>query len=257
MHLEGTPGSPRFVNRRSGIEHTERMTTWCVKKLRSLEKENLSGFIFKSKSPSSGIRGVKHHQNGSVRMGPGIFGGAFMEQFPLIPVEDEGRLHDPGLRENFIERVFTFHRWQVLAKEGLTTGRLVEFHSRHKLMFMAHSPNHYTQMGRIVAKAGRYNEENLRLEYLSNLMEGMALRATTRKNTNVLQHIAGYFKKALSADEKRELQDVINKYHQGLVPLVVPVTLLNHYVRRFDEPYLKKQYYLDPHPAELMLRNHV
>ncbi len=259
MRLEGTPESPRLITRRSRVDHTERMLKWCAKKLSELEKEGLAGFIFKSRSPSSGIGGVKiyNEQGMPGRTGAGLFGGAFMDRFPLVPVEDEGRLHDPGLRENFIERVFVFHRWQKFLREKFTVGRLVDFHTRHKLMLMAHSPKHYTAMGRIVANAKRYNPENLKKEYLTALMQGMHMRATVKKNTNVLQHIMGYFKDRLMPDEKQELLELIDSYHRELVPLVVPVTLLKHYVRRFDEQYLKKQCYLDPHPAELMLRNHV
>jgi uncharacterized protein YbgA (DUF1722 family)/uncharacterized protein YbbK (DUF523 family) len=257
MHLEGIPDAPRLVTIRSGVDHTARMQKWMAQELNELEHENLSGFIFKARSPSSGIRGVKYYQSDSVSMGPGLFGGAFIKRFPFIPVEDEGRINDPGLRENFIERVFAYHRWLEFLRKGFSIGRLVEFHGRHKLMLMAHSPKHYTVLGRIVANAKRYREDNLKETYLKVLLEGMTLRATVKKNTNVLQHIAGYFKKDLSGVDKIELHEVINSYHKGLVPLIVPITLLSHYVRKFDEPYLKKQYYLSPNPAELMLRNHV
>jgi uncharacterized protein YbgA (DUF1722 family) len=189
--------------------------------------------------------------------GVGIFARVFMEHFPLLPVEEEGRLHDPRLRENFIEAVFTFRRWRDCRKEGLDAGRLVDFHTRHKLLLMAHSVEHYRRMGKLVAEAGKRPLSELFEEYQRLLMEAMRLKATVSKNSNVLMHAMGYFKKDLSPDEKQELLEVIGNYRKGHVPLLVPVTLVNHYVRKYDEPYLKRQHYLNPHPLELQLRNHV
>jgi uncharacterized protein YbgA (DUF1722 family) len=189
--------------------------------------------------------------------GAGIFAQAFLEQYPLLPVEDEGRLHDPGLRESFIERVFVYRRWQEYHRYDGSIGGLVSFHSDHKLLLMAHSQKHYGMLGRLVAGAKRSRKEELHRNYLGTLMEGLGYLATTKKNTNVLQHMAGYFKEQLSQDEKQELHDVIGQYHQGLVPLIVPVTLFRHYVRKYRIAYLQRQYYLNPHPLELMLRNHV
>jgi uncharacterized protein YbgA (DUF1722 family) len=178
-----------------------------------------------------------------------------MEKFPIVPAEDEGRLNDPALRENFIERVFVFNRWRQFIKKGGGTRDLVDFHRDHKLLVLAHSPKHYTVLGRYVAGskgyAGRLNDV-----YIESLMEGLRLIATTKKNTNVLQHIMGYFKKNLIPDEKQELLDVIENYYKGLIPLIVPIALLQHYVRKYDQPYLKQQHYLHPHPMELKLRNH-
>lgn len=259
MRLVGDPRFPRLLTRKSGIDHTERMLTWLQRKFWELEKENLCGFIFKSRSPSSGIKGVKVYTPAGMpgRTGKGIFGGGFIERFPLVPAEDDGRLHDPDLRENFIERVFVFKRWQDLLDKGAHPGGLVEFHTRHKLMIMAHSQKHYRQLGRSVADAKKLQRKELLSHYITLLMDALKLIATVKKNTNVLMHITGYFKKQLSSDEKKELLDVIENYHKGLVPLIVPVVLINHYVRKYDEPYLKTQYYLKPSPVELMLRNHV
>jgi uncharacterized protein YbgA (DUF1722 family) len=180
-----------------------------------------------------------------------------MEHFPLVPVEDEGRLSDPGLRENFIERVFVFHRWKDFIYKGGTIRDLISFHTDHKLLVLSHSPGHYKTLGALVAAATESAPEQLHSEYVSILMEGLRMNATVKKNTNVLQHSMGYFKKQLTQDEKRELMEVIGDYHRGLIPLIVPIVLLRHYVRKYDEPYLKRQHYLNPHPAELMLRNHV
>jgi len=259
MHLLGDPDSPRLVTIRTGVDHTEGMLKWATKKLKELESQELCGFIFKSRSPSSGIGGVKVYTPSGMpsQRGVGIFGGAFTKRFPLIPVIDDGRLHDPGLRENFIERAFVYKRWQEFMKKGSALKELILFHTEHKLLILSHSPKHFSVLGRLVANAKNYKPEELYSEYIKILMESLRLIATIKKNTNVLLHIIGYFKKQLSSNDKQELLEVIESYHKGFVPLIVPITLIKHYVRKFDEPYLKRQYYLNPHPLELMLRNHV
>jgi len=259
MHLVGDVEAPRLVTIRTGVDHTSRMRQWAKKKVTILAAEDLCGFVFKSRSPSSGMRGVKIYSPEGIpnSTGSGIFAKAFQDRFPFLPVEDEGRLHDPGLRENFIERVFVYKRWQEFLVSDRTIGGLVSFHTSHKLLVMAHSPKHYSALGRLVADPKQYKRKELFEQYCATLMEGLQLLATVRKNTNVLQHMAGYFKQQLSPDEKQELQDVIANYHRELVPLIVPITLLQHYVRKYDITYLKQQAYLNPHPLELMLRNHV
>jgi uncharacterized protein YbgA (DUF1722 family)/uncharacterized protein YbbK (DUF523 family) len=258
MRLVGDPAAPRLLTIKSRIDHTDGMLHWAKGRLEALAAEDLCGFIFKSRSPSSGMAAVKVYGDSgiAVKKGVGIFAGAFMGRFPLLPVEEEGRLNDPLLRENFIERVFVYRRWQELEKRGGTVRDLVAFHTEHKLLILSHSPKHLTALGRIVAAPGRMDSRELRAAYLPLLMEGLKLTATVRKQANVLQHMAGYFKKRLTPDEKKELGEVIGRYHQGLLPLIVPVTLIGHYVRLYDEPYLARQIYLHPHPLELMLRNH-
>jgi uncharacterized protein YbgA (DUF1722 family)/uncharacterized protein YbbK (DUF523 family) len=259
MHLVGDPGSPRLVTIQSRADHTNRMRQWANKKVKALAAEDLCGFVFKSSSPSSGMRGVTIYspEGTPAGTGSGIFAKAFQDRFPLLPVEDEGRLHDPTLRENFIERVFVYRRWQKFKSLDKTLGGLVSFHTSHKLLVMAHSPRHYTALGKLVADPKKYKRAELFERYVITLMAGLQFPATIKKNTNVLQHMAGYFKQQLSSDEKKELQDVIADYHRELVPLIVPITLLKHYVRKYDAGYLKQQVYLNPHPLELMLRNHV
>lgn len=259
MHLVGDAEAPRLVTVRSGVDHSARMKKWANKKVAELEKEDLCGFVFKSRSPSSGMRGVKIYTEAGMpnTTGSGIFAHAFMKHFPLLPVEDEGRMHDPGLRENFVERVFVYRRWQDYIKEDGSLGGLVAFHSDHKYLLMAHSQKHYSVLGKRVAASKKMRRNELHTAYLGTLMEGLQLLATPKKNTNVLQHMAGYFKDKLSSDERKELLEVIVNYHDGLVPLIVPITLLRHYVRKYKEDYLARQFYLNPHPLELMLRNHV
>ncbi len=257
MRLTGDPQDPKLVTSKTGIDHTERMTSWAKKRVVQLEQESLCGFIFKNRSPSSGMERVKvYDRNNSPRaIGVGIFARIFMEHFPLLPVEEEGRLHDILLRENFIESIFVYRRWRDVAAAP-TSAALVDFHTRHKLLLMSHSEKHCRMMGKLIAQAGVLEVSELLSSYQDSLMAAMRLKPTLNKHVNVLMHMMGYFKKRLSADEKQELLTILDRFHQGLVPLIVPITLLNHYIRKFNEPYLQSQYYLNPHPLELKLRNH-
>jgi len=260
MRLVGNPGSPRLVTIRTRQDHTEGMVRWARQRVEALENENLCGFIFKSDSPSSGMERVKVYPEGGMpeKKGVGIFARIFMEHFPLIPVEEEGRLHDPLIRENFIERIFTLKRWAESVEAGKSRGRLVDFHTRHKLLILAHSEKHERLMGRMVAQDGaRLPLGDVYAQYQALLMEALRLKATPKKNANVLQHMMGYFKQQLSADEKKELQEIIDQFRMEYLPLIVPVTLIGHYVRKYDQPYLKMQVYLNPHPLDLQMRNHV
>ncbi len=259
LRLVGEPGAQRLVFSKSGEDITARMQSWAQKRVAELEKENLSGFVFKSKSPSSGMERVKLYDKNGVpnKQGVGLFAQAFMEHFPLLPVEEDGRLHDPRLRENFIEIIFTLKRWRESIANGKTRGALVDFHSRHKLLILSHSPEIFRQMGKLVAGQMGLDIKETYAEYIALLMKGLRLKATVAKHVNVLQHILGYFKNQLSADEKQEVLQVIQDYRSGLIPLIVPITLLNHFVRKYEQPYLQQQVYLSPHPLELQLRNHV
>ena len=189
--------------------------------------------------------------------GVGLFARAFIEQFPLIPVEEEGRLCDSTLRENFIERVFCYRRWQDLVQSGVTRQALVQFHTIHKYLLLAHHPQQSERLGRLVGQAERYPPKELAFRYGDLFMKTLAVKATVRKHVNVLQHILGYFKERLGAHEKAELLSVIDDYRHGLTPLIVPLTLIKHYVQIFGVSYIRDQVYLNPHPKELMLRNHV
>ena len=259
MHLEGDPESPRLVTTRTRIDKTGQMAAWAEKRVVELEKEHLMGFIFKSDSPSSGMERVKvyNEKNMAVRKGVGMFARRFMDHFPLLPVEEEGRLHDPALRENFIERVFALARWRELLAGDVDRGSLVEFHTKHKLLILSHSTRHYQEMGRLVARAKQVPLKGLLEQYQKQFMEALKLKATPKKNANVLMHMAGYFKDVLTSGEKAELLEIIDLYRKERMPLIVPITLVNHYVRKYNPPYLKDQVYLHPHPAELQLRNHV
>jgi uncharacterized protein YbgA (DUF1722 family)/uncharacterized protein YbbK (DUF523 family) len=258
MRLEGDPESPRLVTTRTRQDHTDRMKTWCEGKVKELEELDLYGFIFRKGSPSSGMERVKVYSDKGVPSprGIGMFARAFMERFPLLPVEEDGRLHDPGLRENFIEAIFVLKRWRQTLAPRPTRRGFVEFHTQHKLLVMAHSPSHMRQLGKMVAEIKNYPLEEFREQYQRLLVEALRFKATRRKQTDVLMHAMGFLKKLLSGDEKKELLEIIEQYRQGYLPLIVPVTLLNHYVRKYEPSYLKDQYYLKPHPIELQLRNH-
>jgi uncharacterized protein YbgA (DUF1722 family)/uncharacterized protein YbbK (DUF523 family) len=258
MRLVGDPDSPRLLTTRTQQDHTDRMVKWAKNRVKELEKEDLCGFIFKSNSPSSGMERVKVYNDSGmpVKKGVGMFARIFMDHFPLIPTEEEGRLHDLVLRENFIERVFTLKRWRDLLSEKKGMGKIVAFHTHNKLLIRAHSEQHYRKLGKWVAEGKRIPIEELYTRYSETLMEALKLKSTRQKNANVLQHMMGYFKKRLSSDEKQELLEIFDQYRLGDIPLIVPVTILKHYVRKYNEPYLAQQTYINPHPISLQLRNH-
>lgn len=260
LRLVGDPEVPRLVTYKTGTDHTERMQEWARGRLEELARVGLHGFVFKRDSPSSGLYRVRvydEHGNNR-RVGTGIFAREVMKRFPLLPLEEEGRLQDMKLRENWIERIFAYRRWTALQQEQPTPGGLVQFHTAHKLTMLAHSPSHYQQMGRLVAEAGTHPWEELAATYGSLLMEGLQVLATPGRHANVLQHLMGFLKDHLGGEDKAELLELIEEYRQGLVPLIVPITLLRHHLRRHDMPdWVHQQVYLNPYPKELMLRNHV
>ncbi|MBI9111919.1 DUF523 and DUF1722 domain-containing protein [Maridesulfovibrio ferrireducens] len=259
VRLVGDLDSPRLVGRSSGKDWTAQMYDWGQKRLDQLEREGICGYVFRFGSPSNGMNRVKVYNDGNrVRHdGIGMWARMVMERFPGLPFEDDGRLHDPALRENFISRFFTLKRWRDAMSDGFTAGALVEFHTRHKLLIMAHNVQLYRAMGKIVAKAGIEEPELLFAEYFEMLFKALTYKLTVKKHINVLMHAFGYFKKDLSADEKQEMLELLDQFSKGLIPLIAPIILLNHYVRKYSKDYLAKQYYLNPYPAELMLRNHV
>ncbi len=258
LRLVGDPENPRLLTTKTKIDRTDQIKQWAENRLRTLEKENLCGFIFKCDSPSSGMIRVKvyNDKGGVQKNGVGLFARMFMAHFPRIPVEDDGRLHDPGIRENFIEAVFVLQEWRKVVAGKKTVGNLVAFHTQEKLLLLAHSQKHYRQMGKLVALGKQLPTSELYDRYEGLLFETLQLKPTIKKHINVLQHMMGYFKQQLSGDEKAELIELIENYRQGYTPLIVPVTLFNHYVRKYDQTYLKQQVYLNPHPVSLKLRNH-
>ena len=258
MRLAGDPAQPRLVTTRTCIDHTERMQTWVTRRVRELEKEDLHGFIFKSRSPSSGMEKVKvYNEKGGISgQAPGLFAGAFMGHFPTLPCEDEGRLNDPDLRENFIERVFTLWRFRQAVRASPTLGTLMTFHARNKLLIQSHNETLMREMGRELAGLRPREARSYVPRYEAELMRALKALATVRKHTNILQHMLGYLRDEVDEADRKELAGIIEEYRRELIPLIVPVTMLRHYVLKHDIEYLKDQYYLAPHPLELKLRNH-
>ena len=258
MRLVGDPADPRLVTTRSGMDHTARMQAWIARRVVELEKEDLYGYIFKSRSPSSGMANVKVYtdKGGVTGKAPGLFAKAFMEHFPALPCEDEGRLNDPDLRENFIERVFTLWRYRQAVRASPTLATLMTFHARNKLLIQSHHEPLAREMGRELAGLNAREARAHVPRYEAKLMRALATLATVRKHTNILQHMFGYLRDVVDDDDRKELGEIIEDYHRELVPLIVPVTMLRHYVVKHGIEYLKDQYYLNPHPIELKLRNH-
>ncbi|MDW7738508.1 MAG: DUF523 and DUF1722 domain-containing protein [Bacillota bacterium] len=259
MRLVGNIENPRLITIKTGIDLTEKMLRYSAARVKELENDDIDAFIFKKNSPSSGLYRVKiYDQSGRVHgKGQGLFARSLVEQFPYLPVEEEGRLQDMSLRENFIERIFSYKRWKNFLIDSPDFRKLITFHAHHKLQLMAHSPKHLSKIGKLVAEGKNIPVQILFKQYGENLMEAMSLKATVKKNVNVLHHIIGYFKKHIGSDDKKELLKLIDQYHNGYSPLVVPLTLINHYIRKHRIIYLSDQTYLEPHPSELMLRNHV
>lgn len=260
LRLIGDPEDPLLVAPQSGQEYTGRMKEWARERLEQLARLPLHGFVFKKDSPSSGLFRVKvYDQNGvPSRVGTGIFPKEVIKRFPLLPLEEEGHLHDMHLRENFIDRVFAYYRWTCLLEENPTPAALIAFHTAHKLTLMAHSPSHYQEMGRLVAQAGALPWQDLADQYSRLLMDGLQVMTSPGKHANVLQHVMGFLKDKLTPQDKAELLALIADYTAGLTPLIVPLTLPQHHLKRHPVPeWLNQQVYLHPHPKELMLHNHV
>ncbi len=217
---------------------------------------DLCGYILKKDSPSCGMERVKVYINNQPqKMGTGIYAEAMMRNNPLLPVEEEGRLGDPKLRENFIRRVYVLYRWKQLMAEGVTASGLTRFHARHKLILMSHE--NYADLGQLLATVTKINVNEVAQSYIVLLMNALRKVASRKSHVNVLQHIQGYLKKELDADDKAELCEVIERYRQGEVPLIVPLTLLKHHFRKNPDPYIEDSYYMSPYPQELQLINDI
>ena len=259
MRLVGTVANHRLLTINTKEDKTEILKGWIEQTIPQVKVEELSGYIFKAKSPSSGMKGVKIYtpEGGIAGTGSGLFAARFMEEFPLIPVIDEGRLHDVGLRGNFLEHVFVYSRWKQLINNGATVASMQLFHQKHKYIFMSHSQANLKLMGKLVADVQRDTLNDVCREYLLLLTDTMREQATVKTHRNVLEHLLGYFKDDLVKEEKVELIEIIERYYEKLLPLIVPVTMISHYVRKYKKDYLADQYYINALPAELMLRNYI
>lgn len=259
MRLEKEPDGVHLRATKSRDDHTSALVRLSSSRVRELERADLCGYVLKSKSPSCGMERVRVYGPSSMpqRNGRGLFAQVLLERFPNLPVEEEGRLNDARLRENWIERVFAYRRLRSLFATRPSRGKLVAFHTSHKLQLLSHSPALYRSLGRLIAAAKDTPPSELRDRYCREFMEALSRQATPRRHQNVLQHALGHLRGVVDAATSRQLHDLMEEYGAGLVPLVVPITLLRHYVDRLEVEYLAGQTYLDPHPRELMLRNHV
>jgi uncharacterized protein YbgA (DUF1722 family)/uncharacterized protein YbbK (DUF523 family) len=250
LRLVNNDGVVRLIASSTGADHTEAMREWAEHRIDQLAKLGLCGYVFKRGSPTCGVERVKVYRRTGLlhRNGAGVFSAAVAEQLRNLPIEEEGRLNDARLRENFVSSVFSYKRWLDLAKTGITPASLMQFHARHKFLLMAHSQLAARRLGTLAARGA---------EYFTVFCEIMRLTPTRRNHTNVLQHLFGYFSERLDDTDRAELTLLIESYRLGTVPLIVPVTLIRHYVRKFEIAYLKDQVYLDPHPHELMLLNYL
>ena len=239
----------------ASLDVTDKLRTFSQETVDTLQA--ISGYILKKDSPSCGMERVRVYNSSEMpeKRGRGIFADTLINSMPNLPVEEEGRLMDPVLRENFLERVFIYYRWQQLIKNGLTSNKLIEFHTRHKFNLLAHDETVYRKLGRMIAELDKENLQALANNYIDLLMEGLKKPATRKRHTNVLMHIMGFFKNELAGDDKQEMLDLLDAYRAGRLPLIVPITMMKPHLRRFPHPYMEKQYYLSPYTEELMLRN--
>lgn len=259
IHLQYVEDAVRLVQvKNNDIDVTHAVVKASTRAVKNMDE--LSGYIVKKDSPSCGmarVRIYKDHGHPPDRNGRGLFAQALMERYPNLPVEEEGRLSDATLRENFIQRVYVYHRWQALEKEGLSVRGIMEFHTRHKLILLAHDESCYRQLGPFVAQLSSETLSQDACTYIRKLMASLSKPASRKRHTNVLMHMMGYLKRDISSDDKQELNDILTDYRTGQVPLIVPLTLLRHHLRRAPQPYIAQQHYLSPYPDELMLRNNV
>lgn len=259
VRLVGAEDSPKMLGARSNKDWTHKMNRYAIQKVKKIDKQKLRGFILKKDSPSCGMERVRvYNDKGmAVRNGRGLFAKQLLDKNPLLPVEEEGRLNDPNLRDNFIVRVFAYDRLLNLFDNKFKRGEVVEFHSTHKYLIMAHSLKHYKLMGQLVAAIKNFKPNEFKEKYSTLFMEALQVKTTINKNLNVLMHIMGYMKNSLSSSDKKYILNIIEDYRNQLVPLIVPITLIRHYIEKHNVEYITNQYYLNPHPKELMLRNHV
>ncbi|QIL86727.1 DUF523 and DUF1722 domain-containing protein (plasmid) [Vibrio sp. HDW18] len=246
----------RLVETKDGVrDHTEALENYAQHKIAELSDSKLCGYIVCAKSPSCGMERVKvYKNNGSEKEGVGIYTRILLEKMPWLPVEEDGRLHDPVLCENFITRIYCLHDFYTHLGDAASAKKVVDFHSRYKLMLMAHHPQSYQMLGQLVAQVKQYSLETFIQQYRLGLMQALTQRASRKNNTNVLMHLQGYFKRVLNPLQKAELSQVIESYRIGELPLLAPLTLLKHYLVLYPDAYLAQQRYLNPYPAELKLR---
>ena len=259
IRLVGDLGNIRLTDSNTQTkDYTEPMKNYAAQVFAS--NPDMAGYILVKGSPSCGYARVKRYNEKGNSMGAdamGLFAEELHKHDPLLPLEEDGRLNDAMLRENFISRVYAYNDWKETVKAGINHRSLIEFWARYKYMVMAHSINNYKTIGRLLANNQHESIDALAQEFITLLMDSLKSMASRKSRTNVLEHIRGYLKKQLSSDDKQELSQVINQYRSGIVPLVVPLTLLRHHFKRHHHDYIAKQVFFQPYPDQLSLRNHI
>ncbi|WP_394246310.1 YbgA family protein [Vibrio profundi] len=236
-------------------DYTEQMLSYSRDKAKELINKELCGYIVCAKSPTCGMERVKIYAHSqATKSGVGLYTQELQKAMPWLPIEEDGRLNDPVLKENFIARVYCLKDFYDSMEDAPSPGKIVAFHSRYKLTLMAHHPESYKKMGKLVANVKQYEPQEFFQLYRLALMEAISHKATRKNNTNTLMHIQGYFKRALDQVEKQELSKLIDDYRVGVLPLLAPLTLINHYLKKYPDSYLAQQRYLEPYPEELRLR---
>ena len=246
------------VSKSPDIDLTERMEDYAAEK--TVQLGELDGFIFKKDSPSCGVYRVPvvfNKEGYRSKDGVGLFAKKFLEAYPLIPVEEEGRLNDHVLRENFFERVFSYRRWKEMLSTANTVQGLMDFHGRHKLLLMARGSTYYSELGRLVAASNSHNLSEQQAKYIQQFMQTMSRKTCRGQQVNVMMHLLGHMKKMLTREDKKELLSVFEAYRNPHLPLITPITLLRHHVRSIARPYLSRQHYLEPYPEDLALRSFI
>jgi uncharacterized protein YbgA (DUF1722 family)/uncharacterized protein YbbK (DUF523 family) len=258
VRLVAADDGPRMLGTRTQTDWTEKMREYSRRQVEGLQELNLSGFILKKDSPSCGMTRVRIYRDDMPRRdGSGLFAAELMRRMPNLPVEDEGRLNDPGLRENFICRVYTYQRWRHLVYSNPAPRDLIAFHTTHKLLLLAHDPSTFYRMGPLVSEAGTRDLGELLCEYEGHLMKALAQPAPAKRHINTIQHLMSFLKNMLTREDKAELLAVLADYRNGIVPLITPLTLLRSHLRRVDNPWVHQQVYLSPYPDQLALRSHL
>lgn len=249
-------GDIRLVNNKDdSLDYTDAMLALCAEQLPQMQ--GLAGYIVCAKSPTCGLERVRLVDDRGVLLGKiatGLFTHELHKTYPWLPIEEDGRLLDPGLRESFITRVYALDAWQRHMADGFSAGKLVQFHSQYKFVVMAHNPTAYRELGRLVANPKLFADTELAKRYLTDFMQALSTVATRKTHANVLMHLQGFFKKVLSSDAKQELLELIHQYRQGHAPLLAPLTLLKHHLRLNPHDYVAAQRYLQPYPAQLGLQ---
>jgi len=259
IRLEKKDNEIRLRSSSGENDYTDKMLDYSATKTEALSHLQISGFILKKDSPTCGLERVKIYGNGGVpdKSGVGMFASALRAKFPLFPMEEEGRLNDIRLRERFIEHVFAFRRLQDFLEDSPNLGKLMAFHTGHKMQLMAHNPEKYRRLGHAVANAKKEDLSSFLAEYSTTFLEIMATAVSHKKQTDVLYHMFGFFKKIISSSEKQEFMRLVEQYKKQMIPMIVPITMLRHYLQKYPQPWLQAQVFFDPYPEEMLLRSYL